>query len=268
MRRWPIDSPIVLRLATWNVNSLKARLPRVTEWVTEMAPDVLCMQETKMKQEVFPTEVFAELGYESAHYGQGQWNGVAIISKVGLTDVVAGWDDDGPDDPEARLLWATCAGVRVASAYVPNGRSLDNDHYTYKLAWMARLREALERHEDPAAPVAVCGDYNIAPEDRDVWSMAAFAGATHVSEPEREALRALEAWGLVDVFRRFHDEDKVFSWWDYRGGDFHQGRGMRIDLIMGTPSVVERATGCSIDRNARKGKQPSDHAPVIVELVD
>lgn len=268
MRLCPIDFPIVLRLATWNVNSLKARLPRVTEWVAEMAPDVLCMQETKMKQEVFPAEVFAELGYESAHYGQGQWNGVAIISKVGLTDVVAGWADDGPEDPEARLLWATCGGVRVASAYVPNGRSLDNDHYTYKLAWMARLREALDRHEDPSAAVAVCGDYNIAPEDRDVWSTEAFAGATHVSGPERESLQALEAWGLIDVFRRFHDEEKVFSWWDYRGGDFHQGRGMRIDLIMGTPSVVERATDCTIDRNARKGKQPSDHAPVIVELAD
>lgn len=265
---WPIDSPIVLRLATWNVNSLKARLPRVTEWVVEMAPDVLCMQETKMKQEVFPTEVFAELGYQSAHHGQGQWNGVAIISRVGLSDVVAGWDDDGPDDPEARLLWATCGGVRVASAYVPNGRALDNDHYTYKLAWLRRLRATLDRREDATSAVAVCGDYNIAPEDRDVWSMEAFAGATHVSEPEREALRSLEAWGLVDVFRRFHDEDKVFSWWDYRGGDFHQGRGMRIDLIMATDAVVQRAQDCSIDRSARKGKQPSDHAPVIVDLAE
>lgn len=258
----------MLRLATWNVNSLKARLPRVTEWVAETTPDVLCMQETKMKQEVFPADVFAELGYESAHYGQGQWNGVAIISRVGLTDVVAGWDDDGPEDPEARLLWATCAGVRVASAYVPNGRALDNDHYTYKLAWMARLREALDRREDASGELAVLGDYNIAPEDRDVWSMAAFAGATHVSEPERDALRSLEQWGLTDVFRRFNDEDKVYSWWDYRGGDFHQGRGMRIDLIMATEALAARATGCTIDRNARKGKQPSDHAPVIVELAD
>ena len=131
----------MLRLVTWNVNSLKARLPRVTEWVAEMSPDVLCLQETKMKQEVFPHEVFADLGYESAHYGQGQWNGVAILSRVGLDDVVSGWDDDGEDDPEARLLWATCGGIRVASAYVPNGRSLDNDHYTYKLRWLARLRE-------------------------------------------------------------------------------------------------------------------------------
>ena len=221
-----------------------------------------------MKQEVFPADVFAELGYESAHYGQGQWNGVAIISRVGLTDVVAGWDDDGPEDPEARLLWATCAGVRVASAYVPNGRALDNDHYTYKLAWMARLRKALDRREDASGELAVLGDYNIAPEDRDVWSMAAFAGATHVSEPEREALRSLEQWGLTDVFRRFNDEDKVYSWWDYRGGDFHQGRGMRIDLIMATEALAARATDCSIDRNARKGKQPSDHAPVVVELAD
>lgn len=258
----------MLRLATWNVNSLKARLPRVTEWVVAMAPDVLCMQETKMKQEVFPTEVFADLGYESAHFGQGQWNGVAIISRVGLDDVVAGWEDDDPADPEARLLWATCGGVRVASAYVPNGRALDNDHYRYKLDWMARLRRTLDRREDPSTPVAVCGDYNIAPEDRDVWSMEAFAGATHVSTPERDALRSLEQWGLVDVFRRFNDDDRVFSWWDYRGGDFHQGRGMRIDLIMGTAAVVERTRSVMIDRDARKGKQPSDHAPVIVDLDD
>lgn len=258
----------MLRLVTWNVNSLKARLPRVTEWVTEMSPDVLCLQETKMKQEVFPHEVFAELGYESAHFGQGQWNGVAILSRVGLDDVVAGWDDDGEDDPEARLLWATCGGIRVASAYVPNGRALDNDHYTYKLRWLARLRATLDRREDASAPVAVCGDYNIAPEDRDVWSMEAFAGATHVSEPEREALRSLEQWGLVDVFRRFNDESKVYSWWDYRGGDFHQGRGMRIDLIMATESLAARAEASTIDRNARKGKQPSDHAPVIVDFAD
>ena len=258
----------MLRLVTWNVNSLKARLPRVTEWVAEMSPDVLCLQETKMKQEVFPHEVFADLGYESAHYGQGQWNGVAILSRVGLDDVVSGWDDDGEDDPEARLLWATCGGIRVASAYVPNGRSLDNDHYTYKLRWLARLRETLDRCEDAAAPVAVCGDYNIAPEDRDVWSMEAFAGATHVSDAERDALRSLEQWGLVDVFRRFNDESKTYSWWDYRGGDFHQGRGMRIDLIMATEALAARAEASTIDRNARKGKQPSDHAPVIVDFGD
>jgi exodeoxyribonuclease-3 len=256
----------VLRLATWNVNSLKARLPRVTEWVAETTPDVLCMQETKMKQEVFPADVFAELGYESAHYGQGQWNGVAIISRVGLTDVVAGWDDDGPEDPEARLLWATCAGVRVASAYVPNGRALDNDHYTYKLAWMARLREALDRREDASGELAVLGDYNIAPEDRDVWSMAAFAGATHVSEPEREALRSLEQWGLTDVFRRFNDEDKVYSWWDYREFAFRRNRGLRIDHILVSHALKDQDIACMIDKLPRKNERPSDHTPVVVTL--
>jgi exodeoxyribonuclease-3 len=256
----------MLRLVTWNVNSLKARLPRVQEWLTENAPDVVCLQETKMKDEAFPAEVFREMGYESAHHGQGQWNGVAILSKVGIDDVVAGWDDGGPEDGDARLIWATCGGVRVASAYVPNGRALDNDHYTYKLGWLERLRATLDRREDAGSPLAVCGDYNIAPEDRDVWDPAHFAGLTHTSEPERAALRSLEAWGMEDVYRRFHDEAGLFSWWDYRGGDFHQGRGMRIDLILATPSLARRATGSFVDRDARKGEKPSDHAPVVADF--
>lgn len=257
----------MLRLVTWNVNSLKARLPRVTEWLEAERPEVVCLQETKMTDAAFPHEVFEAMGYASAHHGQGQWNGVAILSSVGLDDVVAGWDDDGPVDGDARLLWATCAGIRVASAYVPNGRALDDDHYTYKLGWLARLRATLDRREDPSAQVAVCGDYNIAPTDLDVWDIAAFEGATHVSQPERDALASLEQWGLEDLFRR-HVGDQVFSWWDYRGGSFHKGHGMRIDLIMGTHALAERSVGARVDRNARKGEKPSDHAPVIVELAD
>jgi exodeoxyribonuclease-3 len=156
--------------------------------------------------------------------------------------------------------------VRVASAYVPNGRSLDDDHYTYKLRWLERLRATLDAHEDAGQELAVCGDYNIAPEDRDVWNPKAFEGATHVSAPERQALARLEEWGLVDVFRRRYDGDGLFSWWDYRAGDFHQGRGMRIDLVLATASLAERTAMVLIDRNARKGKQPSDHAPVVVDF--
>lgn len=256
----------MIRLVTWNVNSLKARLPRVQQWIDANSPDVLCLQETKLKDETFPAGVFTEMGYESAHHGQGQWNGVAILSRVGLDEVVAGWDDDGPEDGDARLIWATCGGIRVASAYVPNGRALDNDHYAYKLEWLSRLHARLERHEDPARPLAVVGDFNIAPEDRDVWDPAAFDGATHVSAPEREALRRLESWGLHDVYRRFHDEDGRFSWWDYRGGDFHKGHGMRIDLIMATEVLAARAADSFIDRDARKGEKPSDHAPVVVDF--
>ena len=178
----------MLRLATWNVNSLKARLPRVEEWIDQVQPDVLCMQETKLADGAFPDLTFRGLGYECAHHGEGRWNGVAILSKVGLDEVRAGWDDAAEPDPEARQLWATCGGVRVATVYVPNGRSLDADHYTYKLGWLERLRTTLDAHEDPSGHVVVCGDFNIAPDDRDVYDPAAFQGETHVSPPERAAL--------------------------------------------------------------------------------
>ena len=251
-------------LVTWNVNSLKARMERVVPWLQEQAPDVLCIQETKMAQDAFPTEAFAELGYESVHVGEGRWNGVAILSRVGLDDVHAGFDDDDPPDPEARLVWATCGGVRVACCYVPNGRALDHDHYRYKLAWLERLKQNLVARATPDQPLVVTGDFNIAPDDRDVWDPAAFVGATHVSDPERQALEALVSWGLVDTFRRHHDEGGIFSWWDYRGGSFHKGEGMRIDLVLATEVLAERCQSVTVDRNARKGKPtPSDHAPVM-----
>jgi len=257
-----------MRIATWNVNSLRARLPRVEEWLADVRPDVLCMQETKMAEGAFPHAAFEMLGYECVHHGQGQWNGVAIASRVGIDDPILGFADGQPADPEARLVTATCGGVRISSVYVPNGRSLDNDHYRYKLEWMARLLVHLQKNEDASQPVVVTGDFNIAPDDRDVYDPKAFVGATHVSEPERQALKALEDWGLVDVFRKFHESDRLFSWWDYRSGDFHQGRGLRIDLVMATAPVVERARWTIVDRNARKGQQPSDHAPVLVDLDD
>lgn len=258
----------MVRIATWNVNSLNARMDRVVEWVHDVQPDVVCFQETKLAEEAFPTSAFEQLGYQSVHHGEGRWNGVAIISRVGLDEPLAGFGDDDEPDPQARLVWANCGGVRIASAYVPNGRSLEDDHYTYKLAWLARLRAVLEDRHQPTEALMIVGDWNIAPTDDDVWDPAAFVGATHTSAPERDALAAIEAWGMTEVFRTMHPEPGLYSWWDYRGGSFHKKQGMRIDLLEVTAPIVERARFTVIDRNARKGTQPSDHAPVLIDLSD
>ena len=242
---------------------------RVEQWLADVAPDVVCMQETKLADSAFPQLAFQAGGFESAHHGEGRWNGVAILSRRGLDDVRFGFADDDEPDAEARLMTATCDGLRIVNVYVPNGRALDADHYQYKLRWLDRLARHLDLVAADTIPVVVAGDFNIAPADVDVYDPEAFVGETHVSEPEREQLRRLEAWGLVDLFRRLHpDAERVFSWWDYRRGDFHEGRGMRIDLVLAAPAVVDRAEFCVIDRNARKGKAPSDHAPVIVDLAD
>jgi exodeoxyribonuclease-3 len=255
-----------VRIATWNVNSLKARMPRVEEWLGYAQPDVLCMQETKVADSAFPSLAFQTLGYESAHCGQGQWNGVAILSRVGIEDVVAGFSDQTEDETvEARLLWATCGGVRIASVYVPNGRQVGSEHYEAKLEWLDRLQRHVQRCE-PSEPLAICGDFNVAPEDRDVWDVTKLHGGTHVSPPEREAVAALFAWGLVDAFRLCRPEPGIYSWWDYRAGDFHQGRGLRIDLVLVTKPLAERASFALIDRFARKGKLPSDHAPLLIDF--
>jgi exodeoxyribonuclease-3 len=260
-----------MRLATWNVNSLKARLPRVEEFLGYADVDVLCMQETKLSDTSFPALTFREHGYETVHYGQGQWNGVAILSRVGLDDAAVGFGD-GFADPysgDARLVAATCGGVRVVSVYVPNGRAVGTEHYTRKLEWFAVLGDWLAKLYTPEDPIAIVGDFNVAPADRDVWSPAAFEGATHVTEPERAAVQALCAWGLADAFRAVYgDTEGLFSYWDYRAGDFHQHRGMRIDLALTTAPLTRRVRWALIDRNARKGSLPSDHAPVIVDLED
>jgi exodeoxyribonuclease III len=256
----------VVRVATWNVNSLKARLGRVEEWLAAVRPDVLCIQETKCADDAFPLMTFRAMGYEGVHYGTGRWNGVAILSRADITDVVAGFADGEIEDPEPRLLWATCGGLRIATVYVPNGRMVGHEHYEYKLRWLERLRRKVAAENDPGDALVICGDFNVAPDDRDVWNPAAFVGSTHVSEPERRALRALEDWGLVDVFRRHYDAGGLYSWWDYRAGNFHKGKGMRIDLVLTTESLAARTRAVLIDRNARKGKGPSDHAPVIVDL--
>jgi len=257
-----------MRVVTWNVNSLRVRIDRIEAWLKEVEPDIVCMQETKISDDAFPALMFQSLGYETAHHGQGQWNGVAILSRVGLDDVVANFAEGIEPDPDARVLTATCGGIRVSSCYVPNGRALDDDHYQYKLSWLDRLH-AQVTSGSPGDDVIVAGDFNIAPHDRDVFDPSKFVGATHVSAPERDRLATLLDWGLVDLFRQAHPEaGSVYSWWDYRAGDFHQGRGLRIDLILGSASVAKRLEWSVVDRNARKGKQPSDHAPVIVDLSD
>ena len=249
-------------VATWNVNSLTARWPRVEAWLVEKNPDVVLIQETKQTDAKFPFTELARLGYQSAHYGQSQWNGVAILSRVGLEGVTRGFGDD---DPEARIIGATCAGVRVYSCYVPNGRALDDPHYVYKLQWLAKLAELVE-NRDPAQPFAVGGDFNVAPADLDCYDPRAFEGATHVSEPERRAIRALESAGLVDLTRALRPNEPCYSWWDYRNGAFHRGWGLRIDLLLVDSALLAGATDSYVDREARKGEKPSDHAPVIGEF--
>ena len=250
-----------MKIATWNVNSLTARWPRVAQWIAEQSPDVLLIQETKQTDEKFPFAGFADLGYEAAHYGQGQWNGVAVISRVGLTDVERGLGDDA----EARLIGATCGGLRVYSCYVPNGRALDDPHYAYKLRWLGDLRDLLASR-DRLLSTIVGGDFNVAPTDLDCYDPSAFEGATHVSAPERDAVAALEATGLMDLARALHPDDPLYTWWDYRNGSFHRGWGLRIDLLLVDEGLGRRALACYVDREARKGEKPSDHAPVVAEF--
>ncbi len=256
-----------VRIATWNVNSVKQRVPRLLPWLDERRPDVVCLQETKLADDAFAEllgEALDERGYEVAVHGEATWNGVAILSRAGLEDVVAGVPGaPGFPNPEARAVSATCAGIRVVSVYVPNGRVPDSDHYRYKLAWLASLRDMVAA--GPEATV-VCGDMNIAPTDDDVFDPDAYAGQTHVTEPERAALAELQSLGLHDVVRDRWPGERVFSYWDYRAGMFHQDLGMRIDLVLASGSVADRVEAAWVDRQARKGKGPSDHAPVIVDL--
>ncbi len=251
-------------VATWNVNSLKARLPRIEPWLAEAGPDVLCIQETKLSDSAFPAMAFAALGYETVHHGQGQWNGVAICSRVGIEDPVSGFAEGIEPDPDARLVSATCGGIRVHSVYVPNGRAVDHDHYHYKLDWLGRLRAHLDRTCSPDDPVIVAGDWNIIPTDLDVWDPAEFDGATHVTPRERDALAGVVDWGLVDTFRsRYPEAPGLFSYYDYTAGRFHKRQGMRIDYLLASPVLARTSTVDLIDRNARKGTKPSDHAPVL-----
>jgi len=256
-----------VRLATWNVNSIKQRVPRLLPWLDQRQPDVVCLQETKLADEAFSALLADQLvsrGYEFATNGEVQWNGVAILSKTGLDDIVLGVPDaPGFPNPEARAVSATCGGIRVHSVYVPNGRVPGSDHYRYKLDWLAALAHDLSSGPENAI---VCGDMNIAPADEDVFDPEAYIGQTHVTAPEREALAQLQRLGLRDVVRDRWPGKRVFTYWDYRAGMFHQDLGMRIDLVLATAPVAERVRAAWVDRQARKGSGPSDHAPVIVDF--
>ena len=256
-----------VRIATWNVNSVKQRVPRLLPWLDQRQPDIVCLQELKVSDAEFMDLLGGELrrrDYQVAVHGQPQWNGVAILSRAGLDEVVPGLPGGpGFPDPEARAVSATCTGIRVHAVYVPNGRAPDSDHYHYKLEWLEALRKVVSA--DPTRSL-VCGDMNIAPTDADVFDPAAYIGQTHVTEPERAALARLEAVGLRDVVREHWPAQRVFTYWDYRAGMFHKDLGMRIDLVLAGDPVADRVRAAWVDRHARKGQGPSDHAPVIVDL--
>ncbi|WP_327294374.1 MULTISPECIES: exodeoxyribonuclease III [unclassified Streptomyces] len=257
-----------MRIATWNVNSITARLPRLLAWLESTGTDVLCVQETKCTAEQFPADELRELGYESAAHATGRWNGVALISRLGLDDVVTGLpggpEYDGTQEP--RAISATCGPVRVWSVYVPNGREVDHAHYTYKLQWLAALKAAATKDAAGGRPFAVLGDFNVAPADEDVWDPALFEGATHVTPAERAALAALRETGLSDVMPRPLKYDRPYTFWDYRQLAFPKNRGMRIDLVYGNEPFTAAVKDSYVDREERKGKGASDHAPVVVDL--
>jgi len=267
-----------MRIATWNVNSLKARLDKVRWWLDRARPDVLLMQETKLTDAAAPVESFRDAGYELAHHGQGRWNGVAIASRLGIANVVSHFGeplrpddtpDTGDDEPqaEARMIAADCGGVRAVSIYAPNGRTLDSPFYEAKLAWFDRLARWIEGAANPEQPLLIGGDFNVAPSDLDVWDPRACHGGTHVSAREREAFARLCRWGLVDTYRQQHPETARFTWWDYRAGHFQKNFGMRIDHLLATHSLARRTVWTEIDREARKGKPiPSDHAPLLIDV--
>ncbi|WP_139982959.1 exodeoxyribonuclease III [Nocardioides litoris] len=263
-----------MRLATWNVNSLRARIGRVEAFLERHDVDVLAVQETKAREDQLPLMGLQSMGYDVAAVGHSQWNGVAIISRVGLDDVAEGFPDMPPwGEPavaEARAVGATCGGVRVWSLYVPNGRAVGDPHYAYKLEWLARLRDAAVAWATgpDALPTALCGDWNIAPQDDDVYDIAAYATSTHVTPPERAAFQAFLDGGYVDVVRPHAPGPEVFTYWDYYRQRFERNRGMRIDFVLGSPSLAERTCAARIDREERAGTGASDHAPVIVDLDD
>jgi exodeoxyribonuclease III len=254
-----------VKLATWNINSVRAREARLVAWLAKAQPDVVCLQETKTEDAGFPTEVLKRAGYDVVLFGQKSYNGVAIASKLPIEDVTRGFGDDEPDD-EARVIAATISGVRVIDVYVPNGQELASDKYTYKLAWYRRLRAYLDRTATKTTPLALCGDFNVTSDDLDVWSPEQWAGKIHCSADERAALREVLAFGLVDVFRTHNPAGKIYSWWDYRGVSLFKNQGLRIDFIFATEPVAAKITEVTIDREARKGQDASDHAPVIASL--
>jgi exodeoxyribonuclease-3 len=258
-----------VKIATYNINSIRARTDRLVAWLGRHAPDVVCLQETKVEDAGFPHDALSAAGYACAIFGQRSYNGVAIAAKTTLpiTDVVRGFDDGEPD-ADARVISALVGGVRVICVYVPNGGDLESDKYPYKLAWYGRLRRSLDRTATPATPLVLCGDMNVTTDDADVWSPEAWAGQIHCSAPERAALAELTAFGLVDTFREHTPAGGVYSWWDYRGVSLFKNQGLRIDYVYATAPLAAKCSACTIDREARKGHDASDHAPVIATFDD
>jgi exodeoxyribonuclease III len=253
-----------LRIATWNVNSLRVRLPQVLGWLERVPVDVLAMQETKLTDPDFPHAEFQALGYQALCSGQKTYNGVALLSRLPMTGVLT--DIPGFEDPARRVLAASTGALRVVNLYVPNGQTVDSDKYHYKLRWLEALAGWLRTELGGAGRLVVLGDFNIAPEDRDVHDPAAWAGSVHVSEPERAALRRLLGLGLIDVYRCFEQPPETFSWWDYRMGAFRRNLGLRIDLVLARQELAAACTACAIDREPRRAERPSDHAPVIADF--
>ena len=254
-----------MKLATWNINSIRAREARLAAWLDRERPDVLCLQETKVEDAGFPVAKLRDAGYEVATFGQRSYNGVAICARTPLADVARGLGDGEADEP-ARLVAATVLGLRVVCVYVPNGEDLASEKFPYKLAWYRRLRAFLERTSSPEAPLVVCGDMNVTADDRDVCAPEKWAGHIHGSETERAALAELRGFPLEDLYRKLHPDGRAYSWWDYRGVAFFKDQGLRIDHVYATASIAARCTACRIDRDARKGQDASDHAPVICDL--
>ena len=251
-----------MKIATWNVNSVLARLPQVVRWLEAASPDVLCMQETKCVDEKFPADEFAKLGYLSESFGQAAYNGVAILSRVKCEEVRRGLPDDEPG-AQSRVLTATVGGIRIVNVYIPNGQAVGAEKYYFKLEWLRRLREFFDSCYQPSDRVLLCGDFNVAPEDRDVHDPELWRGRILFSEPEKEALSKIMKWGLVDAFRMHNSEDKQYSWWDYRAGGFRRNLGLRIDHVWVTEPLARESQSVVIDKEPRRWEKPSDHAPVV-----
>ena len=254
-----------LKIATWNVNSVRARLDSVLSWIDRARPDVLCMQEIKVVDDLFPREPFASRGYRVETFGQKTYNGVALLSREPFENVTRGFPDD-KSDADRRLIAATVAGIRIVNVYVPNGRAVGSPFFQQKLDWLRRLRRALEEMTSPRDDLVLCGDFNVAPDDRDVYDPEGYRDQLHCHPEERKALAELAEYGLVDVLRRHHAEGGLYSWWDYRQGAFRRDLGLRIDIIYATAALAERCAAVTIDREPRKGPAPSDHTPVVAEI--
>jgi len=262
---WLCGEILLMKIATWNVNSINVRMPQLLQWIGDAAPDVVCLQETKCVDENFPIEALREAGYEAAFIGQKSYNGVAILSKFPITEVQKNFLDDDHDSPK-RMIAATVEGIRIVNTYIPNGTELWTDKFTFKLDWLQRLRRYFDEQCNVSKDVLLCGDFNVAMEDLDVWSVEQWEGKLHFTKTERAAMYNVKQWGFTDLFRKMNGGKQEFSWWNYREGAWQRNRGLRIDYIWTSPTLTEKCVDCKIDKTPRDQEKPSDHAPVIAEF--